>query len=153
MAQKSKASRTVGIDWGMVRLGIAVSDESKILASPLMTLQADKKTEKTVEKLLAELAKHQETMHYIIDEIVVGLPLMMSGKYGLQADEVKHFVELLRQQVTCPVVTWDERLTTVQAERSLRESSLTRKRRSQTVDTVAAVLILQNYLDAKKFRL
>ena len=76
----------------------------------------------------------------------------MSGKVGFLADEVKHFIEFLKKATAVPVVTWDERLTTVQAERSLRESSLSRKKRTQFVDTVAAVIILQNYLDHKKFK-
>ena len=117
-----------------------------------MILQAEKKTERTISKLIQELNQHQEKFKYSILEIVVGMPLMMSGKVGFLADEVKHFVALLQQQVPCPIVTWDERLTTVQAERSMRESSLTRKRRAQTVDTVAAVIILQNYLDFKKIK-
>ncbi len=149
---KPTATRTIGIDYGMARLGIAISDETKTIATPWLTLQAAKKMEQTIEKLLQELAKHQETWRYTIHEIVIGLPLMMSGKYGVLADEVKHFVELLRQHVTCPVIMWDERLTTVQAERSLRESSLTRKRRAKAVDSVAAVIILQSYLDLKKIQ-
>ena len=149
-ARPSTAFRIVGIDYGMARLGIAISDETKTIAIPFTTLKAEKKMEHTISKLLKELANHQETMRYNLEEIVIGLPLMMSGKYGVLADEVKHFVELLRQKISCPIVLWDERLTTVQAERSLRESSLTRKRRSQAVDSVASIIILQSYLDSKK---
>jgi putative holliday junction resolvase len=76
--------------------------------------------------------------------------LLMSGKMGLLADEVTHFVELLKSATSLPVVTWDERLTSVQADRSLREGNFTRKKRSQKVDSVAAVIILQNYLDFKR---
>ena len=144
-------TRIVGIDYGMARLGLAVSDETKLIATPLTTLRAEKRTEETVTKLLDELAKHQKTFNYLIEEIVIGLPLMMSGKCGALADAVKHFVELLRKTTSIPIVTWDERLTTVQAERSLRESSMTRKKRAQNVDSVAALIILQNYLDHKRF--
>jgi putative Holliday junction resolvase len=153
---KPKATRIIGIDYGMARFGVAVSDELKIIATPLMTLQAEKKAEKTIVKLLAELEKHRELYSYQIEEIVIGLPLKMSGKMGLQADEVKYFSELLKQHLLeqnkehISVVTWDERLTTVQAERSMREGNLTRKRRAQSVDKVAAVIILQSYLDLKK---
>jgi putative holliday junction resolvase len=144
-----KPKRTLGIDFGIARLGLAISDERKVIASPLITFQADKRTEKTVKNLLDALNKMQEDNHYEIDLIVVGLPLMMSGKMGVIADEVKHFVSVLSQSTSIPIITWDERLTTVQAERSLRESSLTRKRRSQIVDIVSAAIILQSYLDSR----
>lgn len=147
--QKPKATRYIGLDFGLARIGIAVSDERKIIASPLLTLKTEKKIEQTAEKLLSELEKHQKIQNYQVEEIVIGLPLLMSGKMGFLADEVKHFVEILKLQTNTPIITWDERLTSVQAEKSLRESSLTRKRRSSLVDTVAAVIILQNYLDSK----
>jgi putative holliday junction resolvase len=142
-------SRIIGLDYGLARIGIAVSDEKKIIAMPLMTLKTDKKTEQTIEKLAKELEHHQQIYHYLLEEIVIGLPLMMSGKTGFLADEVKHFAQALKNFFQISVVTWDERLTSVQADRSLRESSLSRKRRSQVIDTVAAVIILQNYLDSK----
>lgn len=147
---KPKPRRIIGIDFGMARLGIAYSDESKTIAMPLAVIQAEKKSEQTVSKVVKELKQHQQQNNYEIEEIVVGLPLLMSGKFGLLADEVKHFVEQLKKSIQAPVVTWDERLTTVQAERSMRESNLTRKRRAKVVDTVAAVIILQNYLDHKR---
>lgn len=142
-------SRIIGIDFGLARLGIAISDELKIIASPLMTLTAEKKSERTVQKLIQELELHAQTNKYRIAEIVIGLPLLMSGKKGMLADEVAHFIELFKQNSDIPMITWDERLTSVQAERSLRETSLTRKRRSHVVDTVAATIILQSYLDRK----
>lgn len=147
---KKKAIRIIGIDYGLARLGVSVSDETLTIASPLMTLQAEKRSESTAAKLVLELQRHQESHNYTIAEIVIGLPLMMSGKMGFQADEVKHFVEQLKTYSGLPVVTWDERLTTVQAERSMLQGTLTRKRRSQVVDKVAAVIILQSYLDYKK---
>lgn len=145
---KDKPTRFIGVDYGMARLGISVSDESKLIAMPLIVMRAEKKTERTVTKFLKELERHQKERDYVVSGIIVGLPLLMSGKVGFLADEVKNFIELLRQVSTIPVSTWDERLTTVQAERSLRESSMTRKRRTEYVDTVAAVIILQNYLDS-----
>lgn len=150
-AQRLPKGRIIALDYGLARIGVAVSDETKLIASPLMTITTERKSEYTIAKILKELAIHQETLHYQIEEIVIGLPLMMSGKSGLVADEVKHFAELFRKSVAFPIVLWDERLTTVQAERALRESSLTRKKRSQVVDKVAAVIILQSYLDSKFF--
>ncbi len=144
-------SRTIGIDFGLARIGIAISDEMHIIASPLHTIKAEKKSEKTVLKVISEIERYKTEYGSEIDTIVIGLPLMMDGSVGHIADEVKHFVELLKLQTDIPIVTWDERLTTVQAERSLRETQMTRKKRSKVVDAVAAVIILQNYLDAKNF--
>lgn len=141
--------RIVGIDYGMARIGVALSDERKILASPITTFKASKQMKVTVKTLLNELLKHSVANHYEIEEIVVGLPLMMSGRHGLQADEVIHFVELLKEETTIPIITWDERLTTVQAERAMKEGGMSRKKRSKVVDKVAAVIILQNYLSMK----
>ena len=149
-SQHAKQKRVVGLDFGMARIGVAVSDGSRLIATPICVLACEKKTDATVEKLFKELKKHQELYNYEIEEIVIGLPLLLSGKKGLLADEVAYFVEALKKQSSIPVITWDERLTTAQAERSLNESSLTRKRRSQVVDTVAAIIILQSYLDFKR---
>ena len=146
---KPPASRIVGIDYGMARIGVSLSDERKIIATPLATIKAEKLARRSATKVLREILAHQEANHYVIEEIVIGLPLLLSGKSGLLADEVKHFVELLRKLTTIPIVTWDERLTSVQAERSLRESNMTRKKRAQVIDAVAAVIILQSYLDHK----
>lgn len=147
---KPKARRIVGIDFGLARLGLALSDESKTIANSLKTMTAEKKAEATAHKLIKELQEHAEAFHYELEEIVIGMPLMMNGKKGMLADEVIHFVALLKELVAIPIVTWDERLSTVQAERSLREGNFTRKRRSKMVDGVAATIILQNYLDHKK---
>lgn len=147
---KLKARRIVGIDYGLARLGLAISDERKIIANSLKTLQAERKAEATAKKLLEELNQHAEANHYEIEEIVIGMPLMMNGKKGMLADEVIHFVALLKELLPIPIVTWDERLSSVQADRSLREGNFSRKRRSKMVDGVAAIIILQSYLDNKK---
>lgn len=145
--------RIVGLDYGLARIGVALSDERLLLASPLMTFRTEKKSEDTVVKLVEQLQHHAVANKYTIAEIVIGLPLMMSGKKGLIADEVMHFVSLLKLHIDVPIVTWDERLSSVQADRTLREGNLSRKKRSQVVDTVAACIILQNYLDRKNMQL
>ena len=150
--KRARATRIIGIDYGLARIGVAVSDERKIIASPLATIRAEKKIEATLAKVMAELEQFQLSNHYDIEEIVIGLPLQMNGKYGMLADEVKHFVELFSKVVKYPIKTWDERLTTVQAERSMRESSMTRKKRAKSVDTITATIILQNYLDSKNIQ-
>lgn len=146
---RPRATRAVGLDFGLARIGIAISDERKIIASAFQTMKTEKKIEQTAAKLVKELEGHQKLHHYQADEIIIGLPLLMSGKTGFLADEVKHFVQELQLVISTPIILWDERLTSVQAEKALRESSLTRKRRASLVDTVAAVIILQNYLDSK----
>lgn len=151
-APRPQKSRIVGIDFGMARIGVALSDESKIIATPLFVVRTERRMEDTVAKLLEELHKHATENKYTIESIVVGMPFMMSGKKGPIADAATTFVDEIQQQVTIPVVPWDERLTTVQAERSLLESSLTRKRRAAVVDTVAATIILQSFLDNKSIR-
>lgn len=144
---KPQAGRIIGIDYGMARIGIAISDERKIIAMPLQTITVDKGSVKTVAKIVQELTNHQQQNRYVIEEIIIGLPLLLSGKQGLLADEVKHFAELLGKSCPYPIRLWDERLTTVQAERSMREGNMSRKKRAKVVDTVAAVIILQNYLE------
>lgn len=136
--------RIAAIDYGMARIGLALSDELQIIATPLITLTTEKTLEKTAAKVVQELSRHP------VEEIIIGLPLLLSGKSGLLADEVRSFVEHLKKFTSIPIITWDERLTTVQAERAMRESSMTRRKRSQVVDTVAAVILLQSYLDFKK---
>lgn len=147
MKNKMAHTRIIGIDFGLARLGLAMSDETKIIAMSLETMKTEKKSELTVRKLVNFLEEHQKANHYLIDSIVIGLPLMMSGEKGVLADEVQHFVDLLAKLIAVPIRTWDERLTSVQADRFLREGNFSRKKRAQKSDAVAAVIILQNYLD------
>lgn len=146
------ASRILGIDYGMKRVGLALSDETKLLASPLKMVEASHKLELTIDLLLKFLTEHQKQFRYELEEIVVGLPLMMNGKKSMITDEVLCFVEALKQKTTIPICTWDERLTSVLAERAMMESDMTRKKRSQKVDVLSAIVILQNYLDSKRFK-
>lgn len=139
--------RVLGIDYGLARLGLALSDERQVIALPYKVLLAHRTAAYTVRALQKEIA----LLPSPLQEITIGLPLMMSGRNGLLADEVQHFATLLRAALPqIPVILWDERLTSVQAERSLREGSFSRKQRSQRVDVVAAVLLLQSYLDYKR---
>lgn len=139
--------RVVSLDYGLARIGIAISDESKMISAYQKVLQTEKSTALTLKKLIAELSQ------YKIDELIIGLPLHMNGKMSFLADEVMHFIELLKTAFSCPIKTWDERLTTVQAERSLKESNLSRKKRSKVVDAVTATIILQSYLDSLSLRM
>lgn len=146
-SSRPKPKRIIGIDFGLSRLGLALSDANKIIASPLMIITVEKRSEQTVQKLVTLFNQIQEEHKCEIETIVVGMPYMMSGKTGFLADEVKHFIQLLSQITPIPIKTWDERLSTVQAERSLREGHMTRKQRSKVVDRISAAIILQSYLD------
>jgi putative Holliday junction resolvase len=151
MIPREKPKRTIALDYGLARIGVAVSDPTKTLASPWKNILASKKTPETVKSVIAECEAICAHHGCEIDLIVIGLPLMMSGKSGLSADEVKHFKAALEAAQSIPIVLWDERLTTVQAERSMREGAMSRKKRAQKIDSVAAIIILQNYLDFKGF--
>ena len=135
--------RLLGLDVGDRTIGVALSDETATLASGLHTIRrADLKRDL---RELAELARDRG-----VETVVVGLPRSLNGSEGPQARKVMAFVEALRIAVKVPVVTWDERFTTVAAENALIEGGVSRERRKGLVDKVAAVLILQNYLDYRK---
>jgi putative Holliday junction resolvase len=131
-------SRTMAVDLGTARTGIAVSDELGMLAQPWKTLPGGEPA------LEAVVAASQEIKPV---RILVGLPRNMNGTYGPAAENARTFAENLRARVTCPVDLWDERLTTVAAQRALRESG--RKARDQrgVIDQVAAQILLQSWLD------
>ena len=137
--------RLAGIDFGLVRIGIALSDERQLFASPFKTLIAEKQLKKTAELLALELSKHAP-----LEAIVIGLPLLLNGKEGPMALKVKEFALLLKEFIETPIVFWDERLTSLQVDRSMKEGGLNRKKRSNIMDQMAAASILQNYLDYKK---
>jgi putative Holliday junction resolvase len=137
--------RFMGLDFGDKRIGIAVSDDQGQIAMPKDTLQRSGKV-KYIERL-AELADQEN-----VGEILVGMPVSMDGSHGPQAQKVMQFVQRLRQRVEIPVVVWDERLTTVAAERILIEGNLSRSRRRRVIDKVAAAYMLQSYLDFRNER-
>lgn len=131
--------RILGIDFGLKRIGLARSDPSKLIASPLKTLQAAKTLEQTIALILQELTE--------IEAIVVGLPLLLSGKDSETTKTVRQFAALLEAQSGLPLILWDERLTTTQVENILKEDKMRRKKRTKYLDTMSATLILQTYLD------
>ncbi len=147
---KKKPTRIIGIDYGLARIGVAISDELKIIASPCSTIPCQKKLEETAKIILNEVESIEKAKNCEISEIVIGIPLRMNGQIGVQADEVKALSDILKSLIEIPIVLWDERLTTVQAERALREGKMTRKKRVKVIDNVAAAIILQSYLDNKK---
>jgi putative Holliday junction resolvase len=137
------AKRVLGLDVGARRIGIAVSDPLGITAQGLATLQ--RKNKKYDFSYLYRVIRD-----YDVAQIVVGLPLRMSGAEGVQAERVHAFAEDLRKHFKLPVHLWDERLTSVEANRLLRETELSIEKRGQAVDRMAAILILQGWMDSHK---
>lgn len=131
--------RILAVDYGDARTGLAISDSSEMLASPVCTIteyHADRLAEK-----IAVTAKEQGA-----GEIIVGLPLNMNGSKGERAEKCEKFADMLRELVDVEVKMWDERSTTVTAHQFLNETNVRGKKRKAVVDTVAATIILESYL-------
>ena len=134
--------RVLGLDVGSKTIGVAVSDPLGITAQGLQTIRRQNKRA-DFERLENVIREHD------IVEVVLGYPLRMSGSEGTQAEKMQRFAEELRRRFNLPVHLWDERLTTAQASRLLRETDMSIKRRGEVIDRMAAVLILQSWLDSK----
>lgn len=137
--------KLLGLDYGDRRIGVAVSDAFGWTAQGIEVVQ--RRDDDSHMRRIAELA----TLHEV-EEVVVGLPKNMNGTIGPRGELCIEFAESLRELLGLPVHLWDERLTTVSAERTLLEADVSRKKRKQVVDKIAAGLILQNYLDSKSKR-
>jgi len=137
------AGRILAIDFGARNVGLAVSDELGVTAQGLPTYRRSNK--KTDFDHLRRLIRQ-----YGVREIVMGLPLRMSGDEGIQAEKVHAFAEELRGKFKLPVHLFDERLTSVEANRVLRETEMSIRRRAEVVDQISAVLILQSFLEFRK---
>jgi putative holliday junction resolvase len=132
--------RTLCLDLGSKRIGVAISDPFGLIAQALETI-ASTNPERDIRRVLEIVKDHGVT------EIVVGLPYNMDGSEGPQVEKVRNFKTLLTEKISLPVFEWDERLSTVAAERTLLEADMSRAKRRKVVDRLAAVLILQGYLD------
>ncbi len=132
--------KLMGLDVGEKTIGIAVSDALNITAQGVMTLRRTEEEEdiQKIRKLIEE---------YEIEKLVVGLPKNMNGTIGFVGERVLLFAERLKEALDIPVDLWDERLTTMEAERVLLQNDISRKKRKKVIDKLAAVLILQNYMD------
>ena len=133
--------RVLGIDFGDKWIGLALSDPSRTFARPLRVVDASS----DLQGLLTKLIQSEG-----IDYIVLGLPLNMDGSMGPKARQVLHFRERMEKESGLMVETWDERLTTVQADQALRLTGLSSRKRAEQVDKVAAQILLQSYLDCQK---
>jgi putative holliday junction resolvase len=137
----SARTRVLGVDYGSVRIGLAVSDPDRKIAFPLTTLERRDRARDAA-------AFQQVVEEEAIGQIVVGLPIHLSGREGQKAIEARAFGQWLGTVTGLPIVFWDERFTTVEAESALWSAGLTHKKRKARRDRVAAQIMLQAYLDA-----
>ena len=134
--------RIMALDVGSKRTGIAISDESRQIALPLTHIVATQKKDWLRQIQTVIIEKN-------VDQIVVGLPLNQWGEEGIDAKNIQSYIALLREETQLDVVEWDERFTTVQAERVLIDADMSRKKRKNVIDQVAATILLQSYLDSR----
>ena len=139
------SGKIMGLDYGSKTVGVAISDALGITAQAVETIfrKEENKLRKTC-AMIEELIREQN-----VEKIVLGLPKHMNNDMGERAEHALAFGEMLRRRTGLPVVMWDERLTTVEAERTLKEREIRREDRKKYVDQIAAVLILQGYLDSR----
>lgn len=133
----------LGVDLGLARTGVAICDREERLASPIGTLE--ERDETRLAEKLAAIAKERGAA-----KIVVGCPRNMDGSYGQSARHAQQFAERLSERTRLPCVMWDERLTTVSAHRALNGTDTRGQKRKRVVDTVSAVIILEDYLRSRK---
>ena len=134
--------RILALDHGTKRIGVAISDELKMIAQPLEFILAEPFTDFLTR--LKEITRSKK-----VEMILVGIPRNMNGSYGPAALKVQEFVAVLKETIGVPIQTWDERLTSMQANRFLIEADVRRSKRKEKVDQTAAAILLQSYLDAE----
>jgi putative Holliday junction resolvase len=134
--------RILALDHGSKRVGVAVSDPMKVIAQPLEYIPPEPFADFLAR--LKEILRDQE-----VELILIGMPRNMDGSYGPAALKVQEFVAALKSSVTVPIQTWDERLTSAQANRFLIQSNVRRDKRKEKVDKTAAAILLQSYLDSR----
>jgi putative Holliday junction resolvase len=140
---KCDRGRVLCVDYGEKHIGLALSDELCIIAHPHGAIETDR-SEDAIGEICSVATANQ------VGEIVVGMPLSLTGKVGASASRVKDFAGALKERCGLPVVTWDERYSTKQSERVLIKAGVRRQKRKHKIDAVAAAIILQSYLDAQK---
>ncbi|MGH7631228.1 MAG: Holliday junction resolvase RuvX [Gemmatimonadales bacterium] len=136
--------RILGVDWGEVRIGLALSDETQALASPLETLTRRRGKRIPLPRLLELAAGHAAV------GAVVGLPLTLEGEEGESAAQARDLADTIARRTGIPVELWDERMSTARALRAVREQEGSTRGRKEDVDALAAAVLLQHYLDARR---
>ncbi|EHF3619560.1 Holliday junction resolvase RuvX [Listeria innocua] len=134
--------RIMGLDVGSKTVGVAISDPLGWTAQGVETIQIDESRKQFGYDRVKELV-----LEYEVEKVVVGLPKNMNNTIGPRAESSKIYAEVLESRIGLPIVLWDERLTTSAAERTLIEADVSRKKRKEVIDKLAAVMILQSYLD------
>lgn len=136
----SNGMSLLGLDFGEKRIGVAQSDELNLMAyaAGFIEHRSEEYVVREIQKLIEE---------HRIEKIVIGLPRTLKGETGVQAEKVLSFSDCLGKRISCPIMIWDERLTTAQAERALIERDVSRAKRKQKRDAIAAEIMLQSYLD------
>ncbi|WP_409270759.1 Holliday junction resolvase RuvX [Neobacillus sp. SCS-31] len=137
--------RILGLDVGSKTVGVALSDEFGWTAQGLETIKIDEEKNEFGFERLGQLLKE-----YGVEQVVIGLPKNMNGTIGPRAEASKRYAEEVERLFSVPTVLWDERLSTMAAERVLLEADVSRKKRKKVIDKMAATMILQGYLDSKK---
>ncbi len=136
--------RIMGLDIGQKRTGVAICDELRLIATPFDTVESENRA-KWIERIKAIVEAEE------IGRILVGLPLNQHGEEGDDAKKIRKFIALLQERLALPVIEWDERFSTVQAERTLITADVSRKKRKEVIDKVVAAILLQSYLDSLRF--
>lgn len=136
--------RSLGIDFGSKRIGIAVSDATGVLASPLLVVQRSGSVESDHKRILAIAAEEEAEV------VVIGLPITLQGQRSIAAEAILDEVEKLRHVTELPIELWDERMTTAAAHKNLRAQNVNAKKRRDQVDKFAAAVMLQGWLDSRR---
>ena len=142
LVQNCVKMRILALDHGTKRIGVAVSDETKTIAQPLEYISAEPFAD-FLARLKQLVAEKQ------VELILIGMPRNMDGSYGPEAQKVQAFIAAVKPDITVPIKTWDERLTSTMANRILIQGNVRRDKRKEKVDKMAAAILLQSYLDGK----
>lgn len=144
--------RVLAIDFGHVRIGLSISDPSRLIASPLEVVAGSKDPEKAAKSVAKDVKRLILQNQLEIDLIIVGLPLNLNGSESTRSSECRKFAQALSELLECRVDLFDERMTSLQAERSMKEANLSRKKRAGFVDTVSSTILLQSYLELRAIK-
>ncbi|NQU17403.1 MAG: Holliday junction resolvase RuvX [Candidatus Saganbacteria bacterium] len=137
--------RILCLDYGEKRIGVAVSDPLGLTAQPVTVLSKQANFEKDLAGLKKIIDQYDQ-----VSEIVIGLPKTMKGEIGPAAKKTIEFIDFLKEKLTIPIITWDERLTTVSASRLLQDAGMNTRKQRKVIDKVAATIILRSYMERRK---
>ncbi len=137
-------NKVIGLDLGSRTCGVALSDIMGMIASPVETIRFEEDDYETARDRVVDIIKANN-----VKKVILGLPKHMNGDVGVRGEISMQFKDMIMEKADVEVILWDERLTTVSAQKSMIASNMNRKKRHRMVDTMAAVIILQSYLDSR----